>query len=207
MNRSLSDRTIALAGIFQAAALVQDLANGRTPAAAALEASVASIFRIDADNVPDVFGGTARVCYGLEQVCSALGASVQPGDMTVMGYALGLLRLEPKLRRQSALLQALRAGIEKARTQAAHFGQMHHNVMANLADVYLRTIGTINPRIMVSGDAVHLNNQRTVDSIRTLLLAGMRAAVLWRQCGGSRWSLVLSRGRLAAEAARLAAVR
>jgi high frequency lysogenization protein len=31
--------------------------------------------------------------------------------------------------------------------------------------------------------------------IRACLLAGVRAARLWRQVGGSRWQLIFSRGR------------
>jgi len=31
------------------------------------------------------------------------------------------------------------------------------------------------------------------NKIRTLLLAGIRAAVLWRQMGGNRWQLLFSR--------------
>jgi high frequency lysogenization protein len=32
--------------------------------------------------------------------------------------------------------------------------------------------------------------------VRALLLAGIRAAFLWRQLGGRRWKLVLQRRRL-----------
>ena len=33
-----------------------------------------------------------------------------------------------------------------------------------------------------------------------LLLAGIRAALLWRQAGGNRWKLLLERGKLQRQA-------
>jgi high frequency lysogenization protein len=38
-----------------------------------------------------------------------------------------------------------------------------------------------------------------------LLLAGIRSAWLWRQCGGQRWSLLLQSGRLRRDAGALLA--
>ena len=74
-----------------------------------------------------------------------------------------------------------------------------------LGALYSETLGTVRPRIMVQGSALHLNQPRTVARIRTLLLAAVRAAVLWRQVGGTRWSLLLARGRIGAAARRLLA--
>lgn len=84
--------------------------------------------------------------------------------------------------------------------QAEHFGVLHENVLANLADVYHSTISTLQPRIMVQGDPQHLGNQGTVNKIRAVLLAGIRSAHLWRQCGGSRWKLLLARQKIRHEA-------
>ncbi|MGH8402091.1 MAG: DUF489 family protein, partial [Gammaproteobacteria bacterium] len=84
-----------------------------------------------------------------------------------------------------------------------HFGPTHTNVLANLADIYLQSAGTIQPRILVTGDALQLQNQRVINMVRSLLLGGLRAAVLWRQCGGSRWMLLFMRASLQKEAKRL----
>jgi len=43
----------------------------------------------------------------------------------------------------------------------------------------------------------------TANLIRALLLAAIRAAVLWRQCGGRRWRLLLQRRDLLHAAQRL----
>ncbi len=98
------------------------------------------------------------------------------------------------------MLQNITIGITRAQAQADHFGVMHENVLANLADLYHSTISTLQPRIMVVGDQQYLGAQNTVNKIRALLLAGIRGALLWRQCGGSRWKLLVFRKKLQDEA-------
>ena len=36
----------------------------------------------------------------------------------------------------------------------------------------------------------------TSDRIRTLLLAGIRSAMLWRQLGGNKWQIIFGRGEI-----------
>jgi high frequency lysogenization protein len=45
---------------------------------------------------------------------------------------------------------------------------------------------------------MHLQNQDNIDKIRALLLAGIRSSMLWRQCGGGRFSILFGRKRLLA---------
>jgi len=39
-----------------------------------------------------------------------------------------------------------------------------------------------------------------INKIRALLLAGIRSAMLWRQCGGSRWRFIFFRRKIQREA-------
>jgi high frequency lysogenization protein len=41
------------------------------------------------------------------------------------------------------------------------------------------------------------------DKIRTCLLAGIRSAMLWKQCGGRRWKFLLFRKKTVVEVERL----
>ena len=70
---------------------------------------------------------------------------------------------------------------------------MHENVIANLADIYSNTLSQIPPKIMVAGESNFLNNPSNANKIRALLLAGVRAAVLWSQTGGGRWQVLFKR--------------
>ena len=99
--------------------------------------------------------------------------------------------------------KTVRLGLERATAQTAHFGVTHENVIAALAELYKNTISQLSPRIIVQGEQWHLENVGNADKIRGLLLAGIRAAWLWRQCGGSRLGFMLNRRKLREEALRL----
>ena len=73
-------------------------------------------------------------------------------------------------------------------------------VMANLAGIYTDTLSTFAFRIHITGKQNYLTNINNTNKIRTLLLAGVRAAVLWRQMGGNRWQLLLSRKQIVDDA-------
>jgi high frequency lysogenization protein len=57
---------------------------------------------------------------------------------------------------------------------------------------------------MVAGEQNYLQKTETAARVRTLLLAGIRAAVLWRQLGGSKWKLLFARKKYVAVARQLA---
>jgi high frequency lysogenization protein len=72
-----------------------------------------------------------------------------------------------------------------------------------IAGLYTRTISTLSPRIVINGRPQHLQVDRTVNWIRTLLFAGLRSAVLWRQMGGGRFSLMFGRKKMLEQAQTL----
>lgn len=199
---SLSNQTVALAGIAQACALVRQLATSGNADSAAMAASVGSLLKIDSASVIDVFGGLPGIQLGLQQLDKQLTSRVVANPEQAR-YAAQLVHLQKQLNKNPDMLNTIRTGITKAQAQSEHFGVMHENVLANLAEIYHATISTLQPRIMINGDPQYLGNQATVNKIRALLLAGIRASLLWRQCGGSRWHLLLSRKKLQDEANRL----
>jgi high frequency lysogenization protein len=196
---TLSNQTIALAGIAQACSLVHQLAGTGNCQNAAFEASITSLLKIDADSVVDVYGGLLGVRHGLEQLTTQLGSRVLASPEQAR-YAAQIVYLQKQLTNKPDMQKTIQAGVSKAQAQADHFGVLHENVLANLADVYHSTISTMQPRIMVQGDQQYLGNQSTVNKIRALLLAGIRATLLWRQCGGSRWKLLFFRKKIQDEA-------
>ncbi len=68
-----------------------------------------------------------------------------------------------------------------------------------ISELYTETISTLSPRIVVNGNPQYLRNERTVDWVRTLLLAGLRSAILWNQLGGSRFELMFGRKKIIKE--------
>jgi high frequency lysogenization protein len=71
--------------------------------------------------------------------------------------------------------------------------------MLKLGQLYKDTVSQLSPRIIINGEQQHLSNENNASRIRALLLAGLRSAILWRQCGGSRLSLLFNRKRYETE--------
>jgi high frequency lysogenization protein len=192
----MRDRCTALAGIFQAARLVQQTSRADKRDALATTASINSIFNTDPETVVAVYGHPGALRIGLETLKSQLDNRSGKRDMELAGYVITLMHLEHKLGRQSDLLDRIATGIDKVKTQAEYFDREHATVIAGLADVYKATVSTLRPRIMVKGDESVLGNSSSQNMIRALLLAGVRATVLWSQCGGSRIKLIFQRKAL-----------
>ena len=193
--KSERERCIALAGVFQAAELASQVAHRGMADSDATEASIHSLFQIDADSVESVYNGLSGVAVGLRIVAQQLqGTSSRKIETT--RYVVSLLHLERKLERNSAMLEKISSGINTSSARLVHYSLLHPNILAGIAEIYSETISTLKPRIMVQGDPLHLKNPENINKIRSLLLAGIRSAMLWRQCGGSRLKLLLGRNRL-----------
>lgn len=200
--KSERDRCIALAGMFQAANLVAEIAyEGRCNQEAA-EASIYSLFQVDADSVAEVYGGLEGISTGLNQLIGQLSGK-ESRDTETTGYVITMMHLERKLAKQPDMLKNIAAGVELATSRLEHFPMMHQNILGQLADIYAQTISKMQPRIMVHGEPVQLQNTDNVNSIRSLLLAGIRSAMLWHQCGGKRFQVILSRKKIVESATGL----
>lgn len=185
------ERVLALAGLYQACALVQQLANQGRCDESAMDAGIASVFRIDAPSVVAVYGNIAGVRLGLRSLVSQLDE--QSEDMAVTRMAMTVMRLERSLSGRRDLLDQLQQGILAAQRQVEHFGQGSSQVHARLAALYAATLSTLRPRVMVNGDPQYLQQAAVVEKVRSSLLAAMRSAVLLRQLGGRQWQLLLFR--------------
>jgi high frequency lysogenization protein len=185
------ERVIALAGLFQAVALVRALATRGGVDAFVLQPSLASIFKIDADSTAEVFGGLGNLRLGLETLIAQLDDDRR--DLSISRIAIAVMRVEGKLSRRTAMLGALRSGIETIARQVDGLEASNTLVATRLAALYVDTISTLQPRIVVEGNPQFLRQDTQVAQIRALLLAAIRAAVLWRQLGGSQWRLIFRR--------------
>lgn len=196
---SISERTLALAGMFQATTLVKSVATGSEIDESNIEVTLETLFVTSPETTLDVYGNIDNLYIGLHSLIEQLGGGVQR-DMDIARYVISLLHLCKKLTKNSEMLSQLADGIEKARAQRAYFPLLHENVIANLAGIYADTVSQLQPKIMVTGDSQRLTNTTTANMVRALLLAGIRSAVLWHQLKGSRWQVLLQRKRFVQEA-------
>ncbi|MET4024532.1 high frequency lysogenization protein [Marinobacter sp. MBR-99] len=204
MSKSLHDQTLALAGLFQAAALVRQIAHNGSCNDESLETCIRSLFATDPASTLDVYGGElSDIREGLEALSTSLAQQSRPQDVEILRYVLNLVHLESKLKRDGDMLDVIGKRIEQARHTASHFGYTHSNLIGNLASIYTDTISTFRLRIQVSGNPQVLQREENAAKVRALLLAGIRSAVLWRQSGGHRWQLIFKRKKVIMHAREL----
>lgn len=205
MESNTHNRAIALAGIFQCVDGVSQIANTGNVDEALFNSCINSVLAEDVDSAEGLYGSLDQLEIGLRSMMYQLGAGPispdgKPKDLEATRYALGLLQLEKKLNNNPEVFQKLLSGIQDTQKKLEFFDVTHENITAALADIYANTISTLGPKIMVKGDQSHLANPKNASKIRALLLAGIRAALLWRQAGGSRWKLLFERGKLQKQA-------
>lgn len=188
----MRDRALALAGMLQGLKLAQSIAQTGSAETEPLQASLASLFRIDTDSTEDVYGSAALMTVGLDALVGQLQGG-QARDAGCSRMAVTLLHVERKLIGRPDLLKLIRDGVNDIERQREHFGITHQTVLDRLGDLYANTVSTLSPRVLVSGNPVQLAQPQVVAQIRAVLLAAMRSAVLWRQLGGSYWDLLLRR--------------
>jgi len=167
-----------------------------------MAACIGSILKIDAPSVEDVYGGLQGLRDGLVKLHQQLGDKLHI-DPEHARYSALLVLLQSKLAKRAKVQRQVRAGVEKAAACAGKSHLLDETVLEILAETYHDHISPLGPRIIVSGERIHLTNPANAHKIRSLLLDGIRSLVLWRQCGGSRLKFILNRRRLQHETRNL----
>ncbi len=195
------DRVIALAGIYQAVHCVIQIARQGTTDTASMEPCIDSLFQVNAENVDAVFGEPGAVANGARLIVSSL-TGVPERNLELTRYVVLLMKLERTLSGRPDLLTRIGEGIEAASLKREHFALLHPNLLAHFADLYSETLSQLDPRIVIRGESSHLRNPDNQNRIRALLLAGVRAARLWRQVGGTRWQILFKNKQILEDARR-----
>ena len=205
MEKSDKNRVIALAAMFQACDLVDELAYQGSADEEAIRPLIHAIFDNSSRSIEAIYEGSDSLKPGFDL---AVGILTNPGkgrkSMDITRYTITLLHLERKLQKKPAMGKKMIKDIEGIERQIQYFGGILNNaVISRLADIYQETISTLEPKIIIKGEQAHLDTPEVAAKIRALLLSGIRSAVLWRQAGGGRFSLMFRRKQLADEAKRL----
>lgn len=206
MAKNYQEITLALAGVCQAAHLVQQLAHHGNCDNDALKTSLNSLLDMNPSSTLAVFGNDERnLKIGLEALLGILNSSAKGMGAELSRYAFSLVALERKLSGNAAALDALGDRINQLSRQLAHYELMSDTIISALASIYVDVISALGPRIQVTGSPEVLKNSQVQSKVRAALLAGIRATVLWQQVGGGRLQLMFSRGRIVKEAKQLLA--
>lgn len=196
MNKH-TQQTLALAGIAQAAFLVDQLAQHGLAAQDKLSTCIESLFVTKPNSTVEVYGSIDKLHLGL-QVLEEIFVTKENAlrSPELMRYLIGMVYLEARLNKQQGMLDKIAKGLTGSENEQSN-STMHlaenPEIIDQLAKLYQQTISTLSFRIQVAGKPQYLKNTAIANTIRATLLAGIRSAVLWQQLGGKRWHFLIKR--------------
>lgn len=190
------EQLIALAGVFTASTQVDKLARTGQIDTPIVECLINSILSTNPQSTLEIYHySDSELLTGYQFLAKFLERNPSI-CREVLRYGLSLLMLERKLSHNKNMLITIAQRLEQIQDKVNHFGIMHDNVIAACGSLYEDTISTFRQRIQVVGDITYLQQPSAAAQIRTLLLTGIRSAMLWYQLGGRRWQLIFKRKKL-----------
>lgn len=191
--------TMAYAGVCQAATLVQQFAHKGMVDREAFAHSIRSLLVTQPDSTLDVFGNElSHLKMGIETALSQTGGGNGKLDTEVGRYWISLIALSQKLNKNPEAKQQLAQRLQQVERQLSLYEDdvLADQMIANLAAIYSDVISPLGNKIHVLGSQDYLVRPDIQNKIRASLLAGIRAAILWQQVGGSRWQFLFSRKKI-----------
>lgn len=192
-----TERAYGLAGMFQAATLVQQVARTGETDRFAKKASTNSVLILDAVNALAVFSDQQGIRLGLKQMETVFDSPRSTETIEIFQYVAGLAQLCVNLQKDQERMAGFSRHVE---TLSGFSGEQ---LLEAMAGVYSKFISDLQPRILVNGEQGFLAQDEIAQQVRAFLLTGIRAAFLWEQKGGSRWDFMLKRKKYALEAQHL----
>lgn len=200
---ALHDQTLALASMFQSATLINQLANGESINQAAFDCSLDSLFTLNAQSTEEIYGHGEGLIQGLKILTDYMGGEKRGRNRLIAYYVLSMIKLQGRLIKEKTMIDRIQKGFEDIEQQIDDFDMSQSARVFKIDGLYQNTISQIKPRIIVQGEQANLTSSDTTSRVRSLLFAGIRAAVLWQQRGGSRLRLIFARRKYVQQAEQL----
>ena len=114
-------------------------------------------------------------------------------DRYLIHYFVQLIQLAHSLQKDHTRQDELQVALQRINQQITHLTLSHPCVYESISNAYEKNISPLSPRIQVMGQSVFIHQKDILHRIRSLLLAGIRSAILWQQMGGKRWHFLFAR--------------
>jgi len=193
----MKEQTLTLAAICQVAYWVQKLSRTGKIEENELIILLNSIMNTSPTSTLDVYGNDlANLKIGLNTLIQHLGNQSKNKDPELTRYVVSLLGLERRLSKRNKQMSLLGERIEQCERQLAHYDINNETLIASIASIYSDIISPLGSPIQVAGEPTILKQPVNQHKIRSLLLAGIRSAVLWRQVGGKKRNILFARSKI-----------
>lgn len=193
MSDRYYNQTIALAGLMQCLKLIQDIAWRGYCDPYEYRICIQSLFQVDPKDYESVYEGPQNLTTGAKTLKEQLSSGRDKNSNERTRYLAGLFILQKRLTPESDLFQQFDATLSLLEEAAQDFDNQRDYITDRLAQLYQNTLSKQSPRIIIYGEPKFLQENDNAAAIRALLLASIRALVLWSQAGGTQWSLIFSK--------------
>ena len=200
-KQELKNETISLGAIYQACNEIKKIAWQGEINNNIIEPLINSVYQTTSEEIEDVFISIKRLNSGLDFLRRQLVGDAFSRDGEVSRYFEAIGILVKNLNKKDEVLNKLRIELTKQSMPIKEDNLDQHALF--LSELYLSTISTVEPRIIVNGDNKYLTDKKNAAMIRSLLLCAIRSYILWQQSGGSKFRIFIFKKKIAELAVKL----
>ena len=200
-KQELKNETISLGAIYQACNEIKKIAWQGEINNNIIEPLINSVYQTTSEEIEDVFISIKRLNSGLDFLRKQLVGDAFSRDGEVSRYFEAIGILVKNMNKKDEVLNKLRTELTKQSMPINENNLDQHALF--LSDLYLSTISTVEPRIIVNGDNKYLTDKKNAAMIRSLLLCAIRSYILWQQSGGSKFRIFIFKKKIAELAVKL----
>ncbi len=194
-KQELKNETISLGAIYQACNEIKKIAWQGEININTIEPLINSVYQITSENIDDIYINIKRLNTGLDFLRRQLVGDAFSRDAEVTRYFEALGILIKNMNKKEDIFNKLRQQLTQ-QTMAVEKGNLDDHALF-LSNLYLSTISTVEPRIIVNGDNKYLTDSKNAAMIRSLLLCAIRSYILWQQSGGSKFRIFIFKKKIA----------
>ena len=200
-KQELKNETISLGAIYQACNEIKKIAWQGEINNNIIEPLINSVYQTTSEEIEDVFISIKRLNSGLDFLRRQLVGDAFSKDGEVSRYFEAIGILVKNMNKKDEVLNKLRTELTKQSLPINEDNLDQHALF--LSELYLSTISTVEPRIIVNGDNKYLTDKKNAAMIRSLLLCAIRSYILWQQSGGSKFRIFIFKKKIAELAIKL----
>ena len=200
-KQELKNETISLGAIYQACNEIKKIAWRGEINNNIIEPLINSVYQTTSEEIEDIFISIKRLNSGLDFLRRQLVGDAFSRDGEVSRYFEAIGILVKNMNKKDDVLNILRTELTKQSMPINEDNLDQHALF--LSELYLSTVSTVEPRIIVNGDNKYLTDKKNAAMIRSLLLCAIRSYILWQQSGGSKFRIFIFKKKIAELAIKL----
>ena len=191
----LKNEVISLGAIYQASSEIKKIAWEGKVNNKFIEPLIYSVYQTTSNEIEEIYINLKRLNTGLDFLRKQYVGDAFSRDAEVDSYFEAINILVKNMNKNTKIISNLRDELSSHKESVTEDNLHEHAEF--LSNLYLKTISTINPRIIVNGDNIHLTDSKNASMIRALLLSAIRSFILWEQSGGTKFRIFLFKKRMA----------